>query len=586
MYMRKYFWLNYLSFIGLFCMLLMGVFVNVIGLKWGLPQPARYDLVLPDALQTTETYHTMAEEHADLFSDSNSIVMTKSVREATISDFEKTDQHIIVNTPRNYSLFRSIERSYLIRTFEPDLTNIMNGFSRINPARFDFFPDTFFYGIFYFIITGVFLKIFELFRLIVVENSILYYIQNIRELAKIYLSLRVINLIYSVVTSIVIYKISRLYVSRKLSLFNLFLYLLVPTTVIANYVVKPHTLGVLFCMLMIYYCIRILKGEEKIRLMICAGIFAACAYGSVISNGIYVLALGVTYLVLLKRNNLFLFSQKSIAIFLAIFIPYGLIVLLSSVYIFADPQTFISETHFTSNFVATKSMMAGLKQIVLFFPSVTPYIGFPMVVIGCFGLLMWRKVWSLILCLFVIFIILFLPKQVGFRIRFFLPVIPLVIIGASSVIDSLFRSHFFKSAVVLLVIISIIPIGSGIAEAKHFWYDTGHYATRVQAATWINENIPPASSIGIGRIPSSFFCPPFQFSRYTLVIPPFSDRVDSVRPEYIVVSYNANEDTSKLQHAGYRKIVEFKNEVAINKIIFFKKHYYTSANPKITIYKR
>jgi hypothetical protein len=182
---------------------------------------------------------------------------------------------------------------------------------------------------------------------------------------------------------------------------------------------------------------------------------------------------------------------------------------------------------------------------------------------------------------------LFILQQAVVRIRFFLPIVPVLIIGASYVLSALSRSHFYKTIAVLIVLILVVPIGRSMAEAKHFWYDSQSFATRTAAGRWINANVPAGDSIAVNRIPVSFFCPPFRFSEYRIMIAPDLARLPFDELPDLLIYNSIHDITGEFKYTHlYRQVKMFKNEVGLNKIPLFGKRLYQHVNPVITIYKK
>jgi len=563
----------------------LAVWVNVSGLQWGLPSESRRDVILQKNDQNEHVYVSMVKEHAKLFEDSQSIFVSKSLRKATVDGYMPHAQHDI---SEESSLVRSVERSFLIRTFEPDLTNLMNAFSRLDPKRFDFFPDTFCYGIAYFLITGFFLKCAELVRIISVQSDLLFYLKNVSEMGKIYVMLRGINVFYSALTAWVVYASSRRFYSKKLACFAALLFLLIPTTLISNYVVKPHTLGTLFCFLQIYFLMRVLAGEQKMHLMALASMCAGFSYGVIMTNGLYGFLLLVVYVIVLRRNNWYLVSRHSARLFFTLVLPFLVIVGCFSLYLFVYPQTFIEEAQLQSNFVMVRSFWGLTGESFSFLPYIATYLGWPLVALSVIGMLLWRKMWPITVSLLGVFLVFFLFQQAAVRIRFLLPIVPFFILCALYVINVVIEGRYFKIAALLFVLITIIPCGRSIAESMHFAFDVGEGSTRLQAGQWINANVRSRALIGMHKVPVSFLCPPFHFSKYRMIITPNLlelDSPDAVLPDYIVDTQLADKKVPILENVELVPLKVFENEVWLNRLLFFQYHYYTIANPRIIVYK-
>jgi hypothetical protein len=567
---------------------LCAIWVNTVGLSWGLPSSHAKNIVLPASEQNEMRYRAMSTEHQKLFDGSDSVFVSKSLRSATLPDYVSSKQHRIDSSVESQGLVHSIERSFLIRTFEPDLTNIMNAFSRLDLRRLDFFPDTFCYGILYFLITGFFLKIAEVFRFIVVQSDLVFYLSHSVYLARIYLSLRVINLLYSFLTGLILFKLVNQFFSKKLALYATLLFLIIPTTVISNYVVKPHTLGALFCLLVIYFVMCIVSGSDRAELYFGASLSAGLAYGVMMTNGLYGVLLGVAFVAVLKRKNWYIFSGQSLGLCVQLLAPYLIIVLFFSSYVFLYPNIFASEIRLQSDFIDVRNVLGLMKEIFYFVPYISSYLGLPLVILSIIGMIMWKKMRPLSITLMAIFILFYLVQQTTVRIRFLLPIVPYMIVMALFCFYHLLDKKFYKTTVILFLLVTLVPLGRSYAEALHFKADVGPQSTRLQAGEWINSTIEPGSTIGFNKVPVSFMSPPFQFSKYELLITPnVMDLGDSMteKPDFLVYTRISNSDLPVIENIELIPVARFYNGVSINKVAFFRKRFYTIANPEIIIYK-
>ncbi|MCX7917397.1 MAG: hypothetical protein N2589_04650, partial [bacterium] len=124
---------------------------------------------------------------------------------------------------RNKS-FKKIERARfnIIRSFHPDEENILKSISNMNPQKFDFNPNFFEYPSFYIYIVALVLKILSLFKLIHITSDISFYFSNPDEIAKFYLTGRLITLMFSILTLSFICNISEK-IKKGSSLFTFFL---------------------------------------------------------------------------------------------------------------------------------------------------------------------------------------------------------------------------------------------------------------------------------------------------------------------------------------------------------------------------
>jgi hypothetical protein len=593
MYLRKYFWLNYLYFMALFCLLIIGVLINTIGLRWGLPQASRYDMVLSPAKQNEDNYRKMIEPMSGKDLSFGNERMLPSDSQRVFHDAQSPQDSVspVINTAASdHERLSRIEYMLLVGAFQPDIYRIARSFLQVNVRFFDFFPDTFRYGIMYVVLSNVFLNVLALFDLVMMGDELLVYIKDITLWSQIYFALRLINLFYTFLTAVVVFKLSRIFVNLQLSFLNAIIFLLIPTTLISNYVIGPHALSALFCLLLLYFCIRIVNGHERTSLMVACSFFAALAIGSSYLNILYAGLIWVTFFVLLLRHNLFLFSPKSFSLFCRLFLPLGFFILILCMYALRYTESFVHELRFYSEFIKTQTMSTFFWNSLDFFAQLAQYLGWPLCIIGAFGLLMLNRIWPLTIALGIIAITLSFFQQPEVGAFSFLTIMPVFIIGSSYVFESLLRSHFLKTTVLLICIICVVPLPRSMSEAKHFFYDGSEDSTRLRAGHWINTTIEKGSSIGIVHPSISFYSLPFRIADYQVIYaeaPSPDAKMMAVRfNEYIIAIGKKTADLILERIPNYGAVALFKNDVALNESAFFKTRFYEHANPVITIYKK
>lgn len=611
MYLRKYFWLNYVSVIGLFCLLVIGVLVNTIGMRWGLPRPMLYDIVLAEEEHTEEALQVLIDaEEGDTLSmvrdlqpwdsDPRPIGSISGGRGSSTVAAPGVDAH--GETRR-----RELENRFLRGSFQPGLVAITDAFLHIRISSFDFFPDTFGYGIVYFFLCRIVLVFFDLFGFVTVTNELLFYLFDITRLGRLYLSLRIFNLLYSGLSALLVYMFSRLFVGRQFSFFNAIVYFLVPTTMLSNQVIGPHALGTFFCLAMLYFCVRILRGEEYSFYMFMCSLSAGLAFGADYPLIVYVALTGITYLSVINRQHLFLFSSRSRQIFFTLYFPLGLCCMVVGMYALHYSDLFIEEFHVYRGYLQTLRADFSHAKVYNwsfaesdifahafnFFPLVARYLGWPYLILGIFGMCMVQRVRFFFFALFLVSFALYCIQPPHLIWVSFLTLVPLLIITTSYVCETLVRSHFLKTTILLICIVSMVPLGRSMAESKHFYYGQFDYSTGVQAGRWINKNIKEDSTIMLCNSPMIFSVPPFRVSQYRVVFgeghgmdTKTAQQVVRVSPEYIVWSAKNPPAARSDGFRGYDIAATFLNEVDLNTVPFFKNRLYPAVNPVIVIYRR
>jgi hypothetical protein len=565
------------------------LYLLILGITWGLPGSERLDLVLTRAEQRPATFESMASAHADLFTDSESIIATKSVSASTGAVPVMVSPGVFAyDSGNNKTLFLSLSRSYILRTFEPDATNILNAFARVDPAHFDFFPNTFQYGIVFIILFGAIIKLLALLHVFVLSGDLSFYLRNSFELGVLYLGLRWICFYVVAVSAIIVYLINRVFFNKRLSAGAALLFLLMPSTLISIMEVKPHQLGCLFFLGMFYFCVRSMSKQGSSKDLIGASICAGLAYGTVITNIVFIMPLCVAGVMHTRERKIKVLSKAAMRVWGRVLAPCTFIALIMSIYIFIYPDVFKEEINKAEHFYGISSGTLFISSFFRFFAVLSEYAGLPIVLCSVAGTFLWKRMrLFLAVCYGVLFILFVKFGQSGPPVRFILPVLPLMIISALFSVELVFKKKGFIAATALFLVLLLYPAVLTIAESLNFNYDASQQATRLEAGRWINKNIPDNATIGLCSLPTSFETPPFQFTRYRLAIA--SDlrdiaRADSVADFIVDTDIDGRGSCLTREPLPIELVQEFKHQAWLYRLLP-KKRLYGIANPPIRIYK-
>jgi hypothetical protein len=531
----------------------------------------------------------MANAHADLFIDSESIIATKSLSASTGAAPVMVSPGVYAYDPgNNKTLFLSLSRSYILRTFEPDATNILNAFARVDPAHFDFFPNTFQYGLVFIVIFGAIIKLLALMHVFVLSGDLSFYLKNSFELGVLYLGLRWICFYVVAVSAIIVYLINRIFFNKRFSAGAALLFLLMPSTLISIMEIKPHQLGCLFFLGMFYFCLRSMAKKGATNDLIWASVFAGLAYGTVITNIVFIVPLCIAGVMYLRDRNIKVVSRASMRAWGCVLVPYAFIVLLMSVYIFIYPNVFKEEIIKAEHFYGISSDTLFISSFIRFFAVLSEHAGLPIVLCAIAGTILWKRLrLFLIVCYGVFFIIFVKFGQAGSPVRFILPVMPLMIMSALFAVDWVFKRKGLLAAALLFWVVLIYPAVLTVAESLNFTYDASEQATRLEAGRWINKNIPDNAMIGLSSLPTSFETPPFQFSRYRLAIAPDLQalaRADSVADYIVDTDIDGRGPCLAEASLPIKLVKECKLQTWFNRLLP-RKRLYGIANPSIRIYR-
>jgi hypothetical protein len=352
--------------------------------------------------------------------------------------------------------------------------------------------------------------------------------------------------------------------------------------------VKPHQLGCLFFLGMFYFSLKVIRQKGTTKDLVWASVCAALAYGTVITNIVFIIPLCVVAVIHMREHKIKVLSRAGKQVWGCVFIPFSMIAFLMSIYIVIYPGIFREEIIKAEHFYAVSSGAVIISSFIRFFTVLAEYAGIPILLCAIAGTIFWKRMRLFLLACYGVHFVIFVKfGQVGLPVRFILPVMPLMIMSALFAVDGVLKRKGLLAAVLLILILLVYPASRTVAESLNFAYDTSGQATRLEAGRWINKNIPDNAMIGLSSLPTSFETPPFQFARYRLAIS--SDlralaRADSV-VDYIVDTDIDGRGPFLVEASLPIQILkECKLQTWFHRLMP-RKRLYGIANPSIRIYK-
>lgn len=582
---------KWLSVAGIGALLCLGIWCNVAGVRWGLPSDERRALVLPETLHTEDSYRRMASSWNNLFDKEGSIFVTKSVSEVAVSelDAKNAPPYFVFRYPEHAAYYLAMARSYIMRTFEPDMSNIMNSFSQLHPRQLDFFPNNFSYGLVYLGVAGTFLVCSSLLGFFSLQNNLFFYLTHLQDLATLYVSFRLLSIVINGLTAFVVYHIAHLQTSKKSAWVCAGLFLLMPSTVYTSHVVKPHNLGALCVLVFIYFSLKVLWGKGGVGALVSAGIAVACAYGTIFVNGIFFpVFMSVAAWYVFRGERQWTFGERCRKWFYCV-LPALVLMGLFSVNIFLYPEIFKSELahqqHFYAGSVVKQLFSSGAKFLMILANS----FHWPFVIAAIAGFFLyveWRIRFFLFALLGVLYAMLLKFDQTGYGIRFVLPLVPLCLVTGLRAV-SVVRKYIGVAGVCLLVCsMCIFPVGKSVTETLAFTYDEGAQATRLAAGRWIHEHIPAGTVIWLPDAISSFTTPAFRYQDYVCVrgnnIAALMGTDDE--PRYVVSSSVTTFDPAAVEGATLTRVRSFEKKSFLENLPFFRDKICPFSSPTMSVY--
>ena len=572
-------------------LILLYVLISVLylaGIRWGLPNQARYDLVLAPGQQGKPLYERMAQSRELLFDNAAIFTATKSLTKTLAPDMRtlQNGARLIENDERSFPYYMSFARSFLLRTIEPDITNIFNAFAAVHPGKGDFFPDNFMYGLVFVGLYGGILFLLSLLNLVVLSHDVVFYLLHIGELAALYLSLRIFSLIVTGISAFLVYHIMRSRAERFWAHTACLLYLLLPVTIMMTYEVKPHSLALLFLLAGMYMLGRIYarRGQRvPYRLFVMAGAAFACSVGTVPTSlalvGVFCLEAG--YMLQVYRKGSGCRGGYGVMLIVLFLLSMGFFV-----YAFIYPNAFMTEIAKQQRFYPVVWAMA-VPSVSLWIQQLLSASSIPFMLCAVTGMIADRRFWVRYVLLAGASAGMFFKfYRIAFALRFSVVIVPVCVIAAIWFLRLIWQRNRWAGAL-LLVVVFCSTGRAALSTAYDFYVESRPDAPRVRAGQWINAHVPKEAAVGMSKLPTNYNVPPFRLYDHPLYIGPFS--VGSLpageRPAYyILTDRDGSIDARLCETSGWQLVQTFSAST-----IFLGGHakkILPYVNPNIYIFKQ
>ncbi|MCM8762441.1 MAG: glycosyltransferase family 39 protein [Candidatus Omnitrophica bacterium] len=417
-----------------------------------------------------------------------------------------------------------IPRSFYnpIRSYHPDEYFIIKTLQSIKPPFFKFSIEQFSIGGFYLYLYGLLLLSLSITGFVHLSRDILYYFINPEEIAKFYITGRLISLIYGIGIVLLTYIITKCLSKNKVSAFlSAIILTFSPIFLMNTHYMYVDIPGTFWIMLTIYFALRYLDGEKKGPVLM--GLSAGIAAGHKIT---FLLAFFVSFVAFLIENKSIREKMKNIVYSFLSFI---------GVIIITYPFIFTSIRHL---FLGEGQNATQIVFSPYFYITSLRYgLGLPLLVFLLLGIvftLYKRQDKSrIVVILWIVFFFLTISFPSLKFARYILPVLPpFIIIGTTGWFSVKNKAILFIRSVAIILILTFTFI-YGMAFEMLFIKEN----IRTEAGMWIKENIPAGSSIGVTEVPWQFQMPPFDYYTYRVEVIEYNiEELQKKKPEYFILS--------------------------------------------------
>ncbi|MFA5778944.1 MAG: glycosyltransferase family 39 protein [Elusimicrobiota bacterium] len=511
--MKLYHWIVLLFLIS------TSIFFNLQGTNWGVPSKERTELVFPEQFRNESFYLLMKQTRDDIYKlsggspvgrlkDSSSslspILQSMGVQEKENLFFDG-----------NKKMLTNFIRPYLLRSNHTDEQMTISSLGGMHPKSFDFNPRIFPYGGVYIYGMGAVLGISHILGVVKINRDLNFYFKQPEEMGKIFTVGRFVNIIFSVLTALLIFLITKKCCSVNAALLSVLFYIVCPAIVFQTHIMKPYIIATFFAIGCLYYSVMMIT-TPTVKNYILAGILAGLTAGTTPVYAFIIIAPLTAHFIMSKKitKNLFFTFLAGVFIFF-ITNPYWLI----------NYKDVLSEMKTSANFYNLKEGAAisdfFLKQLPLTLPAGLLFIS----LIGLIYAIYRKKKCDIIFILtctipLLIFGWLTQTQQLSMHnSRFLLPWVSILLIPGAGFISGFLDKKYKNLPVIFFTGFAVIQatLISAIC-LKNFTIDGSAYSTRLSAGKWIIANIPSNSIIGTNYMPEPSHLPPFDFSKYRIEV--------------------------------------------------------------------
>ncbi|HOK40597.1 MAG TPA: glycosyltransferase family 39 protein [bacterium] len=527
-------------FLSFFIFLVSFVLISI-GIKWGLPSSKRSKLIIEKNQSSIALEKIKNVLNGDNWKSSHQTA------------YFKDDIKFLLN---------------IIRTYQPDEQYILKALASMKPAKLNFDPNFYIYPAFLIYLTGVLIKIFHIFGLVILIPDIYFYYLNPDEFARLFLIGRFICAAFGACISILVFLITKkIYNQKNIVFFSTLLIIFLPLNIYWSKFLSSDIPAAFFSLLTLYFCIILINNKD-----LKTYIFCCISIGLALSSKYTSLPIFFVFFVAHLFNNSkilnkhFIFSCiLSIIIFLCIN-PY---LLLSFKKVFIDFQTIKNVKEFGWGY---NSLFIPPMFINIFSSLIYNGLGLLYTILAALTLILspflfWRSKEKIILIIYIFIYYLFYATSKYVAYHYLLIFIPVLNIIMVDIIIKFTKK--FSYFILAFIFISFITY-----DFIYFNYFL-NIDTRYETGLWIKNNIPKFSTIGHYDSSIAYNSPPINIFNYYLLNIKSKDELLKQKPDYFFLSnyivrhYFRLKDKMKINEFALIDYLFNSNEY---KIIYDKKY--------------
>lgn len=396
-------------------------------------------------------------------------------------------------------------------SYHSDEVHYIRGLSLMEPRKLNFNPHFFNWGTWHYFELGITIGIASLFDVVKLVKAKEFYYSYPLELAKIYLTGRLLSLLFAIATIYLLYLIGkRFYRNNKIALLAAFFMAINPAHILHSHYLKADTSVTFWVTALLFFSFYLLE-NGRLRYYVLSGIMGGLAIGAQ-QNGICFL-LTILFAHLLREYKSFkdiksyLLSRKLLIGYLSIALTY----LIVSPYLYLSPAEFmlgVRRVIFRQGggidfVVRTNLLFDTFKAFNVALTAFFTFAGFAGIVYSIFS----RSRKNLLIFFWLLPYATLIIAMASLNTRHQMLIFPGLLLLAAVFINFLFSIMIKKSRKLILTI--FISFFSLYAIIYSLAYDKELSVKSIQkeASEWLLSNVPPGSVIAVARNPEIRNCP-------------------------------------------------------------------------------
>jgi 4-amino-4-deoxy-L-arabinose transferase-like glycosyltransferase len=335
-------------------------------------------------------------------------------------------------------------------------------------------------------------------------------------MGKIFILGRSLNTLYAAIAILILFAAVKKAYNARTALISALFFAVSPGIVFQAHIMKPYMLSMVFFLAALYFSMRLIEKEDKFSYVM-AGIFSGLTAGSMLPYSLVFLVPLAAHFVSVKKNHINLvFLFLAAALSFCATNPYWII----------DFPDVSAAMRYSRSCYASEISLSKLLSFIT--GQIPQTMSASMSVIALCGIayaFIRRNKQDIVLlasCLVPLLIFSYLLQNQFPSMhtsRFFLPWFVMASVLGASLTDFLLSKKKTMPAAVLLLALVLIPSTLySLLMVKNFKTDASESSTRFNAGRWIDKNLPAGAKIGIFSLPEPAMIPPFDFSKYRLVL--------------------------------------------------------------------